>query len=68
MIILLSIVFFILGFALRDILTYLYKINKTIKQAEEIVAKEQKRSEFKKKYDFSDSFDSDSEDNDNTKI
>jgi len=64
MIILMSIIFFILGFALRDILTYLYKINKTIKQAEEIVAKEKKRLEFKEKYDFSDSFDDkeDSED------
>lgn len=64
MIILLSIIFFILGFVLRDILTYLYKVNKTIKQAEEIVAKEQKRLEFKKRYDFSDSSDDDSESED----
>lgn len=64
MIVLLSILFFILGFILRDILTYLYNFNKKMKQAEEILEKERKRIEFKKKYDFSDSFDDDSESED----
>lgn len=61
--ILLSIVFFLLGFVLRDILTYLYNINKKIKQADEILEREKKRLEFKQKYDFSDSFEDEKEKN-----
>lgn len=61
--ILLSIVFFLLGFVLRDILTYLYNINKKIKQADEIIEREKKRLEFKKKYDFSDCFEDEKEKN-----
>ena len=64
MIILMSILFFVLGVLFRNILTYFYNLNKTIIQAREIVDKEQKRLEFKKKYDFSDSFDDDSESED----
>ncbi len=61
--ILLSIVFFLLGFVLRDILTYLYNINKKIKQADEILEREKKRLEFKQKYDFSDCFEDEKEKN-----
>lgn len=61
---LLSIVFFLLGFVLRDILTNLYNINRKIKQADEILAEERKRREFKQKYDFSDSFGDEKEEKD----
>lgn len=53
MIVLLSIFFFLLGFVLRDILNYIYNINKKIKQADEIIKKEQERLRFKQKYDIS---------------
>ena len=56
MIVLFSIIFFILGFVLREIFTYIYNINKKIKQADEILEKERERLQFKKKHDFSDSF------------
>lgn len=65
--VLLSIVFFGLGFVLRDILNYLYNINKKIKQADEILEEEKKRLEFKKKYDFSDCFEDKQEQNCNKK-
>lgn len=60
--ILLIIIFFLLGFVLRDILNYLYNINKKIRQADEILAEERKRREFKNKYDFSDSFEDEEKD------
>lgn len=59
MVILFSIIFFLLGFVLRDILNYLLNINKKIKEADEILAEERKRREFKDKYDFSISFEDD---------
>lgn len=56
MVVLFSILFFILGvilgILLRNIITYFYKIHTKIQQAEEIIKQEQKRLEFKKKYDF----------------
>lgn len=59
--ILVSIVFFLLGFVLRDIITYFYIINRKIKQADEIIKEERKRLEFKKKYDFSECFEDEEE-------
>ena len=64
MIVLLSIVFFIAGFFLREILLYIYDVNKKMKRADEILEEERKRKEFKKGYDFSDSF-SDKDENAN---
>ena len=48
----LNIVFFLIGFFIRDILTHLYNINKKIRQAEEIIEKEKERLEFNKKYNL----------------
>ena len=62
--ILLSIIFFLLGFILRDILTYLYNINKKLKQAEEILEEERNRQKFKNKYDFYDSFEDEKKEKD----
>lgn len=57
---LLGIICFILGFVLgvftRNILIKVISINNKIKIAEKIIAEENKRREFKEKYDFSDSF------------
>ena len=57
---LLGIICFILGFVLgvftRNILIKVISINNKIKIAEKIIAEENKRREFKQKYDFSDSF------------
>lgn len=57
---LLGIICFILGFVLgvftRNILIKVISINNKIKMAEKIIAEENKRREFKEKYDFSDSF------------
>ena len=57
---LLGIICFILGFVLgvftRNILIKVISINNKIKMAEKIIAEENKRGEFKEKYDFSDSF------------
>ena len=57
---LLGIICFILGFVLgvftRNILIKVISINNKIKMAEKIIAEENKRKEFKEKYDFSDSF------------
>ncbi len=57
---LLGIICFILGFVLgvftRNILIKVISINNKIKIAEKIIAEESKRREFKEKYDFSDSF------------
>ncbi len=57
---LLGIICFILGFGLgvftRNILIKVISINNKIKIAEKIIAEENKRREFKEKYDFSDSF------------
>ena len=61
--ILLSIIFFLLGFVLRDIFTYFYNINKKLRQADEILERERKRLEFKQKYDFSDCFEDEKEKN-----
>lgn len=56
---LLGIICFILGFVLgvftRNILIEVISINNKIKMAEKIIAEENKRREFKEKYDFSDS-------------
>ncbi len=56
---LLGIICFILGFVLgvftRNILIKVISINNKIKMAEKIIAEENKRREFKEKYDFSDS-------------
>ena len=56
---LLGIICFILGFVLgvstRNILIKVISINNKIKIAEKIIAEENKRREFKEKYDFSDS-------------
>lgn len=61
--ILLSIIFFLLGFVLRDIFTYFYNINKKLRQADEILERERKILEFKQKYDFSDCFEDEKEKN-----
>ena len=57
---LLGIICFILGFVLgvftRNILIKVISINNKIKIAEKMIAEENKRREFKEKYDFSDSF------------
>ena len=57
---LLGIICFILGFVLgvftRNILIKVISINNKIKMAEKIIAEENKRREIKEKYDFSDSF------------
>lgn len=57
---LLGILFFIMGFILgvftRNILMKILNTKRKIKMAEKIIAEENKRREFKKKYDFSDSF------------
>lgn len=58
--ILVSIVCFILGFVtntiVRKVMLCIYIEKEKIKYAEEIIRKEQKRNEFKEKYDFSDCF------------
>lgn len=46
----------ILGIFTRNILMKIISINKRIKMAERIIAEEEKRKEFKEKYDFSDCF------------
>lgn len=46
----------ILGIFTRNILMKIISINKKIKMAERIIAEEEKRKEFKEKYDFSDCF------------
>lgn len=57
---LVGIICFILGFVLgvftRNILMKVVSINNKIKMAEKIIAEENKRREFKEKYDFSDCF------------
>ena len=62
---LISILSFILGWVLgiftRNILMSIINVNKKIKMAERIIAEEQKRKEFKQKYDFD--LDDDSEEN-----
>lgn len=56
---------FILGWTLgvftRNILMKITNVNKRIKMAEKIIAEEQRRREFKEKYDFSDCFSEDDE-------
>ena len=47
--IVLIILFFILGFILRDIVKYILYVINTINEAEKIIEKENKRKEFKKK-------------------
>lgn len=54
--ILLNLLFFLLGFFIRKIFSFLYYIYRKIKKANEILAEENKRKEFKNKYDFSDCF------------
>jgi len=51
----------ILGVFTRNILTKITNVNKRIKMAEKIIAEEQRRREFKEKYDFSDCFSEDDE-------
>lgn len=46
-----------LGVFTRNILIKVINIRNKIQMAEKIVAKEEKRKEFKEKYDFSDCFD-----------
>ena len=46
----------VLGVFTRNILIKVISINNKIKIAEKIIAEENKRREFKEKYDFSDSF------------
>ena len=46
----------ILGVFTRNILMKITNVNKRIKMAEKIIAEEQRRREFKEKYDFSDCF------------
>ena len=62
---LIGIISFILGWILgvftRNILMKAININNKIKLAEKIIAEEEKRKEFRDKYDFSDCF---KEDND----
>lgn len=54
--VLLSIIFFILGFVLgvftRNILIKVIQINNKIKQAEKIIAEEEKRRNFREKHDI----------------
>lgn len=56
-----GIILFLLGFIIgvfaRNILIKIVNINNKIKRAEEIIAQEEKRRNFKEKYDFSDNFD-----------
>ena len=62
---LIGIFIFILGWILgvftRNILMKIINVNKRIKMAEKIIAEEQRRREFKEKYDFSDCFSEDDE-------
>lgn len=51
----------ILGVFTRNILMKIINVNKRIKMAEKIIAEEQRRREFKEKYDFSDCFSEDNE-------
>lgn len=51
----------ILGVFTRNILMKITNVNKRIKMAEKIIAEEQRRREFKEKYDFSDCFSEDDE-------
>lgn len=57
---LIGIISFILGWVLgvftRNILMKVINVNKKIKMAEKIIAEEEKRKQFKEKYDFSDCF------------
>lgn len=46
----------ILGVFTRNILMKVINVNKKIKMAEKIIAEEEKRRQFKEKYDFSDCF------------
>ncbi|MGN0973409.1 MAG: hypothetical protein ACI4OT_01565 [Bacilli bacterium] len=51
-----GIIFFIIGFILgvftRNILMKMIQINNKIKQAERIIAEEEKRKQFKEKFDI----------------
>lgn len=51
-----GIIFFIIGFVLgvftRNILMKIIQINNKIKQAERIIAEEEKRKQFKEKFDI----------------
>lgn len=53
---LLGIIMFVIGFVLglftRNILMKLISVKNKIKMAEKIIAEEEKRKEFKRKYDF----------------
>lgn len=51
----------ILGVFTRNILMKITNVNKRIRMAEKIIAEEQRRREFKEKYDFSDCFSEDDE-------
>lgn len=57
---LLGILFFIMGFILgvftRNILMKILNTKRKIKMAKKIIAEENKRKEFREKYDFSDCF------------
>ena len=57
---LLEILFFIMGFILgvftRNILMKILNTKRKIKMAEKIIAEENKRREFREKYDYSDCF------------
>lgn len=57
---LIGIICFLLGFILgvftRNILIKVIGVRNKIKMAEKIIAEEEKRKEFKEKYDFSDCF------------
>jgi uncharacterized membrane protein YciS (DUF1049 family) len=48
---------FIIGVFIKNIIIRIVNINKRIKRSEQIIAEEEKRRNFKEKYDFSDSFD-----------
>ena len=56
--ILIVIIFFVIGFILgvftRNILIKIMKINYKLKEAERIIAEEEKRKQFREKYDFFD--------------
>ena len=56
-----GIILFLLGFIIgvftKNIIIRIVNINKRIKRAEQIIAEEEKRRNFKEKYDFTDSFD-----------
>ena len=56
-----GIILFLLGFIIgvftKNIIIRIVNINKRIKRAEQIIAEEEKRRNFKEKYDFSDNFD-----------